>query len=144
MAKIRRAEKNDLENVIALLENFPSDPEIPHLDWQDARNVYSDLVANTHGLILLSEENGSLAGLITLSFPLVLRFGGEYALVEDFIVDKKFRGQGIGRPLLQAAFKEARDRGCREVQVNGASDVGLPVYIRNGLHEAGKHLKMQL
>jgi GNAT superfamily N-acetyltransferase len=144
MAEVRRAEKRDLENIIALLETFPDLPELPGLNWEDARRAFPELLEGKRGLILVSEERDALAGLVSLSFAYALHFGGEYALIEDFIVDKTFRGQGIGSPLLQAAFDEARLRGCREIQVNGATDEGLPVYVRNGMHEAGKHLKAWL
>ena len=62
------------------------------------------LLSEEHGLILVSEDNGVLAGLVTMSFPIVLRFGGEYALIEDFIVDERFRGRGIGSPLLKSCL----------------------------------------
>ena len=141
MATIRRAKKGDLEDLVTLLEEFPDDPELPGVNWQDARKAFPRLLEEERGLILVAEECGVVAGLITLAFSYVLRFGGEYALIEDFIVGRKFRGKGIGSPLLKAAFEEARCRGCREIQVNGASEVGLPVYVHNGMHEAGKHLK---
>jgi GNAT superfamily N-acetyltransferase len=144
MALIRRATKDDFPQIISLLKSFPEDPEIPNINWEDAKTVLPVLLSEEHGLILVSEDNGVLAGLVTMSFPIVLRFGGEYALIEDFIVDEKFRGRGIGTPLLKSAFEEARARGCRELQVNGASEIGTPVYIKNGLHEAGQHLKIFL
>jgi len=144
MAIIRKATTNDSEKILSLLKQFPTDPEIPNIDWEDARKSLPQLISADGGMILVSEHEGALAGLVTLSFPLVLRFGGTYALIEDFIVDESFRGKGVGSPLLQAAVKEARDKGCRELQVNGASDIGKPVYIKNGMREAGSHLKITL
>ena len=144
MTTIRRAKADDIEEVIALLEEFPDDPWIPNVNWQDARKAYPSLIKGEKGLVIVALEEGEIAGLVTLSFAYVMRFGGEYALIEDFIVGQKFRGKGIGRPLLEEAFKEAKSRGCREIQVNGASDVGMPVYLKNGFQEAGKHLKAWL
>ena len=144
MAEIRRAEARDQERVVALLEKFPADPELPNVDWQDARRAFPELLKGERGVIFVSEVDGELAGLVTLSFACALRFGGEYAMIEDFIVDGAFRGKGIASPLLQTAFEEACRRGCREIQVNGASEDGTPVYIRNGMHEAGTHLKAWL
>ena len=144
MTVIRRAKSEDLEEIITLLEEFPDDPWLPNVNWQDARKAYPELLKGEKGLVIVALEEEGMAGLVTLSFSYVMRFGGEYALVEDFIVGQKFRGKGIGRPLLEAAFEEAESRGCREIQVNGASDVGLPVYLKNGFQEAGKHLKAWL
>ena len=144
MINIRRAAEDDLEQIIVLLEEFPEDPWVPNVNWQDARRAYPELLKEEKGVVLVAEDEKMIVGLVVLSYSYVLRFGGEYALIEDFIVGGKFRGKGIGRPLLEAAFAEAKRRGCREIQVNGASDVGLPVYLRNGFREAGKHLKLFL
>ena len=144
MTVIRRAKSEDLEEIITLLEEFPDDPWLPNVNWQDARKAYPELLKGEKGLVIVALEEEGIAGLVALSFSYVMRFGGEYALVEDFIVGQKFRGKGIGRPLLEEAFKEAKSRGCREIQVNGASDVGMPVYLKNGFQEAGKHLKAWL
>ena len=73
-----------------------------------------------------------------------MRFGGSTLEVEDFIVGQKFRGKGIGRPLLEEAFKEAKSRGCREIQVNGARMWVCLFTFENGFQEAGKHLKAWL
>mgnify|MGYP001229913445 CR=1 FL=1 len=144
MTSIRRAVASDLEQIVALLEEFPEDPQIPNVNWQDARKAFPELLEGEKGLVLVAEQDGVVAGMVALAYSYVLRFGGEYALIEDFIVGEKFRGRGIGGPLLKAALDEAARRGCREVQVNGASDVGFPVYVRNGFHEAGTHLKVWL
>jgi GNAT superfamily N-acetyltransferase len=144
MNVIRRAKLSDIEDVVRLLESFPKDSELPDIDWQDARLAFPKLIEEERGLVFLSVEDGKLAALLALSFSYVLRFGGEYALIEDLIVDKRYRGRALASPLLQVGFEEARQRGCKEIQVNGASEEGLPVYIRNGMHLAGKHLKCLL
>ena len=99
MAEIRRAEARDLERIVALLEQFPADPELPSVDWQDARRAFPELLEGERGVIFVSEVDGELAGLVALSFTCALRFGGDYALIEDFIVDGAFRGKGIANPL---------------------------------------------
>ncbi|MBI2962732.1 MAG: hypothetical protein HYY35_03180 [Deltaproteobacteria bacterium] len=45
--------------------------------------------------------------------------------------------------MIQTAIQEAR-RGGPELQVNGPSPLGRPVYLRNGFDEAGLHLKIRL
>ena len=141
MNEIRKAKLSDLEDVVRLLESFPEDIELPDIDWQDARRAFPELVEGKRGLIFLSLEDGNLAALLAISFSYVLRFGGEYALIEDLIVDEQYRGKGLASPLLQVGFEAARERGCKEIQINGASEEGLLVYLKNGAHLAGKHLK---
>ena len=111
MPKIRRAVAEDEEDIVTLLREFPEDPEVPNVNWEDAHKALPELLKGEKGSIFVAEEDGVVAGLVTLSFSYVLRFGGEYALIEDFIVGAKFRGRGIGSPLLKAAFEEASSRG---------------------------------
>ena len=96
------------------------------------------------GTIFLADEKGEAIGLITLSFPTAIRFGGIYASIEEFIVTEKGRGKGIGGKLLKAALEEGSSRGCYELVVNNPSESGYPVYMKYGLADVGRHLKIKL
>jgi len=144
MATIRKATPADQEKTIALLKEFPPDPELPKIDWDDAAKAFPALVEGRGGSIFVAEESGDIVGVVTLGYSYVLRFGGTYAMIEEFIVSEKMRGKGIATELIQTAIREARRMGCPELQVNGPSPLGRPVYLRNGFHEAGLHLKIQL
>ena len=144
MAAIREATPGDLEAVLALLKSFPDDPELKDVDWEDGRRVYAELLGGDKGSIFVAEERGEIVGIVTLGFSTAMRFGGPYAMIEEFLVAESQRGKGLARPLLAAARAEAERRRCRELQVNGPSPLGKPVYLRNGFHEAGSHLKIWL
>ncbi|MBS4023594.1 MAG: GNAT family N-acetyltransferase [Dethiobacter sp.] len=143
MAIVRKATLDDREKTIALLKSFPPDPELPDVDWNKAADSFAPLVEGNGGCIFIAEEDNEIVGVITLGFSYVLRFGGRYAMIEEFIVSEKMRGRGIANPLIQAAIEEARSNGCPEIQVNGPSPLGHPVYIRNGFHDAGIHMKLR-
>ena len=144
MAAIREATPGDLEAVLALLKTFPDDPELKDVDWEDGRRVYAELLGGDKGSIFVAEERGEIVGIVTLGFSTAMRFGGPYAMIEEFLVAESQRGKGLARLLLAAARAEAERRRCRELQVNGPSPLGKPVYLRNGFHEAGSHLKIWL
>jgi len=40
----------------------------------------------------------------------------DFAMIENAVVDKPYRGKGIGRALFDAAIEWARDHGLRHVQ----------------------------
>ncbi|MBW1812791.1 MAG: GNAT family N-acetyltransferase [Deltaproteobacteria bacterium] len=71
-----------------------------------------------------------------------IRCGGKYSCIEEFIVDEKGRGKGIGGQLIKNAIEEARSRGCYELQVNRPSESGYPVYMSHGWKDLGKHLNL--
>jgi GNAT superfamily N-acetyltransferase len=76
-----------------------------------ARAVYRDLVTSTRGSVIVFEVDGEVLGVITSSYVSAIRYGGEYARLEELIVDDKARGTGAGMALLKAAIAEARRRG---------------------------------
>jgi len=144
MATIRKAVPADQAKAIALLKQFPPDPELPNINWDDAAGSFATLTEGSGGAIFVAEEGDEIVGVVTLGYSYVLRFGGIYAMIEEFIVSEGMRGKGIASQLIQAAIQEARRMGCPELQVNGPSPLGRPVYLRNGFHEAGLHMKIQL
>jgi GNAT superfamily N-acetyltransferase len=144
MTTIRKATLADQAKTIALLKQFPPDPELPNIDWDDAAKAFASLAEGRGGAIFVAEEAGDIVGVVTLGYSYVLRFGGSYAMIEEFIVSEKMRGKGLASQLIQTAIEEARRMGCPELQVNGPSLLGRPVYLRNGFHEAGLHMKIQL
>lgn len=107
--------------------------------------TFRELVtSDDKGAVIVAEEDGRLIGIITLSYPIALRCAGKYTCIEEFIVNETVRGRGVGTQLLQAALEEAKKRGCFEIQVNAPTEMGYPLYIKEDIKDAGKHLKKRL
>ncbi len=139
--EIRRATFEDESMLFDLLNQFPSESE-GH-NWEKGVATFRSIIANPDlGSLFVADEQGAILGLITLSFPTAIRCAGLYGSIEEFIVDQKGRGKGIGGKLIRAATEEARSRGCHELQVNRPSESGYPVYIRYGWKDLGKHLNL--
>ena len=69
-----------------------------------------------------------------------------YALLEDVFVQEKFRGQGLGIKIINAAIEEARKAGCYKI-------IGTSRYERENVHkfyqkmgfkDYGKEFRMNL
>jgi GNAT superfamily N-acetyltransferase len=142
--EIRRAREEDESQVIELLKQFPGNG-LGGVDWKAAGATFRQMVNHPEmGSIFLADEGGEAMGLITLSYPTAIRCGGLYTCIEEFIVGEKGRGQGIGGKLLKAALEEASSMGCYELQVNNPSESGYPVYLKYGLVDEGRHLKIKI
>jgi GNAT superfamily N-acetyltransferase len=129
--------------VIALLQKLLIRGGEVDKGWNDEAGMFRNIVHNPElGTILVAEENGEIAGVTTLSYPTAIRCEGIYSCLEENIVDERFRGKGVGGKLLKAAIAEAAARGCKELQVNAPSEMGYPLYLRYGLKDNGKHLKI--
>jgi GNAT superfamily N-acetyltransferase len=142
--EIRYARPEDQRRVIELLGQFPPS-DIAHVEWEACGETIQRIIRHPElGSILIAMEDGQAVGMITLSYPLAIRCGGVYTCIEEFVVGEKGRGKGIGGKLLGAALEEAKKKGCFELQVNNPSEQGYPVYLKYGLSDAGKHLKIVL
>jgi GNAT superfamily N-acetyltransferase len=75
-----------------------------------ARGIYRDLVTSTRGSVIVFEVDGEVLGVITSSYVSAIRYGGDYARLEELIVDDRARGTGAGMALLKAAIAEAPAR----------------------------------
>lgn len=143
MVNIREATLDDKAAVFDLLRQLmgAADGDSP-INQSSGDETFRKVIEDEQGDLLLAEEDGTVLGLVTLSYPLAIRCGGSYSSIEEFIVNEKARGKGVGGKLLQAAIDLAASRGCNEMVVNRPSDVGLPVYLRHGWLDAGKCLLM--
>lgn len=145
MVDVREATMEDREAVLNLLQQLMQNAVMAVPDnRQNTVEAYRRIVEEDQGTILLAVEDGRYLGLVTLSYPLALRYGGVYSCIEEFIVGEQARGKGVGSMLLSAAIDKAREKGSYELQVNRPSEMGYPVYVRNGWSDLGKHLSLAI
>ncbi len=78
----------------------PYEKEIPIEDVDPATFINSE-----DKVIFLAEVEGKLAGQIKL-----ITWWNGYAYIDDLIVNPEFRGQGVGRALMEAAIQWSRER----------------------------------
>ncbi len=145
MIRIRKATLGDEASVIELQKQLASLGSGPlderDIDWQKAAATFREMVRNEeHGTVLLADEDGDILGLITLSYPKAIRFGGLHTLIEEFIVTERARGKNVGSQLIEAGINDAASRGSHEMQVGNPSKLGYPVYLKHGLSDIGSHL----
>lgn len=122
---VRRATERDVERLAELSARCFSTPgdsynrylNDPHLPLAGVREVYAYWARTSLGgpaadLTLVVEEEGELAGFLTLVLP---REG--VAKVPLNAVDARWRGRGLYRTLVQAGLAEAWKHGARRVEV---------------------------
>lgn len=82
------------------------------------------------GTCLVLEDDGSLRGLLNLTFH------GDLAWIGNVVVAADLRGRGLGAQLMQAALDEADRRRARTVALY-AVPKAVPLYERAGFAAAG-------
>jgi ribosomal protein S18 acetylase RimI-like enzyme len=120
------ADPSEAETVARLLVGFRN-----HLgvDWP-SDNAF---LAGVERLIVTPDapdDDSPPAGVAQLRFRFGIWWAAEDALLEDLFVDESARGSGLGRALLDRAVLEARERGCRrmELDVNDNNAAALSLY----------------
>jgi GNAT superfamily N-acetyltransferase len=93
--------------------------------------------------LLVAEVGGAVLGVVHVQrlATLVLDDAAE---IGALVVDAKWRGQGVGRALLQAAEEWARQRGCSalHVRTNIVRQRAHEFYFRNGFRQVKTSLTL--
>jgi len=74
-----------------------------------------DLVSQNAATVLVARLDGSIVG--TLSLVMFAVPSGRRAWIEDVVVDRRHRGQGIATRLVDTALGIATSAGCRTVDL---------------------------
>lgn len=146
MLTIRPARPDDRDACLALLGRLggPDGREVP----PGAAGVFDALVGQARGAILVATdgEDGPVLGMAAQTYNIAMRYGGEYAQLEELIVDPAARGRKAGVSLVQAAIQAARDRGAAEygLYLVPWTEHNRPFYEKFGLKALGTEMRMEL
>ncbi|MCZ6707234.1 MAG: GNAT family N-acetyltransferase [Chloroflexi bacterium] len=140
MVTSRPATLDDEPRVLALLQQLLEDETPDPLRWSAG---YRLIVAGDRGTALVAEDTDRVLGCITVSYNLAVRYGGEYAQIEELIVDQAARGKNVGAALVNAAIDAARARGCQEIGLY-SRETTRAFYEKLGFRYAGPELRLPL
>ena len=118
---------------------FSPDPAL------QARGLEMLLAQPQQGILLVAREEGGLIGMLSLLYTVSTALGARVALLEDFVVNKAARGQGVGSALLASAIDHARAAGCQRITLltDGDNQAAQALYARHGFR-ASDMLPMRL
>lgn len=116
-ARLRRAQLDDAQGIVALEEHFPSD----RMSLRSVRH----LLRSPAAIVRVAESRG----LILAALILLQRRNSRVARIYSVVVSPAARGQGLAQRLVQAAERDARVAGCErlslEVREDNAAARGL-------------------
>ncbi len=81
-------------------------------------------------LVLVAVMEGKVVGMVSVQTLVSTAEGGKVGLVEDVIVDRGFRGRGIGSLLLEQIAAWGRENGLKRLQLlaDGNNQPALDFY----------------
>ncbi len=122
--KIRKLEKNDINQVIEIWTNSFS----RNFDKPINPNYLSDPNSIT---IVMSEEN-IVIGVATLH--IIKKLTRILGLIEDVAVNKNYRGLGIGKKLVKELIKIGNEKNCDKI-VLSSSEKNSKFYEKIGFQK---------
>lgn len=117
--KIRNAQPDDLDAMTTLLGELFSIETDFIVDGRRQHRGLSLMLGGCmkHRCVKVAEMQGRVVGMVSAQMIISTAEGGMAALVEDMVVDKRFRGLGIGRMLMAAIEAWSREHGACRLQL---------------------------
>lgn len=135
MIKTGLAAPSNIDALIGLLgllfeqeAEFNPDPELQ-------RQGLARIIQNPQlGEIIVLREDNHIIGMTSLLYTISTALGGWAALLEDMIVDPRFRNMGYGTQLINNAIQRAKTAGCLRIRLLTDADntKAHRFYLRNG------------
>lgn len=90
------------------------------------------IVGDKNVALVVARDEGRIIGMGTLY--MMTKFGKRMSHVEDVVVDEAYRGQGIGKKIMDAVVDVARDERVAYVQLTSRPDrvAGNKLYQKLG------------
>lgn len=133
----KRLTKNELDTFIEMrINQLREEGSKEDIDLRPAlKDYYLRHLADGTFVSYLAFDGEKIVGTSGMSFvekpPYFACPSGKIALLSSMFTNPDYRRKGIARELLSRVVKEAKDYGCKTVQIT-ASDMGVKLYTDFG------------
>jgi GNAT superfamily N-acetyltransferase len=144
--QVRPAQLADFAAVAGLLGELGRPAVTPEAE-ADALAVYRRHIDRWPATAsLVAEEDGEVAGFMSLEFRERLNRIRPQAWIPDLIVTERFRGRHAGKALLCRGLELARERGCWSVILESGRSrvVAHALYRAVGMENEGEYFILRL
>lgn len=113
--KIRLAKKKDFNEIMRLYEQLWSPGKIIPENMKKLKKAWSRLLKAKYAYDLVLEEKKRLVGHVTMRVIPEFWLKGKIGMIDDVIIDKAYRGQGLGDKIMTAMEKLAKKNGIKTI-----------------------------
>jgi len=86
--------------------------------FDDYRRVFAEISSHPGRELLVAEYDSEVVGTVALFIIPNLSHGATpYALVENLVVNHKYRRKGIGKKLMEYTISRAKQEGCHRIEL---------------------------
>jgi GNAT superfamily N-acetyltransferase len=121
---IKPATANDLESLVALLNIlFSIEQDFTPDETAQRRGLEMLLNNPNNGQIFVAHHpTAKVIGMVSAQLVISTAMGSPSAWLEDMVVFEPFRGQGVGKALLESATEWAKSKGSKRIQLVADAD----------------------
>ena len=117
----REANKDDIAAIVQMLSDDPLGAKRERLEDPLSEcyfNAFASINMDPNNELIVALIDSDIVGFFQLTFIPYLTYQGRWrALVEGVRVNKRYRGQGIGKKLFEWAIQRAKDKDCHLLQL---------------------------
>ncbi len=117
----RKANNNDVVTIVQMLSDDPLGAKRERFENPLPtcyQNAFKSILEDPNNELMVASTDSDIAGFFQMTFIPYLTYQGRWrALIEGVRVNKKYRGQGIGKKLLHWAIQRAKDKNCHLLQL---------------------------
>ena len=144
----RTARESDLSTIVELLAHDPlgSQRERPTDPLPSSYlDAFAAISSDPNQELIVCELQDEVVGVLQLTFiPGITYRGGWRAQIEGVRVAESVRSQGVGQAMFEWAIDQARERGCRLVQLTTDSQRPQALRFYESLGFAATHHGLKL
>lgn len=123
MLTYRVACTQDIKELCRLLnELFTQEAEFTPDEASQERALAKIISDESIGEIFVASQGGEIVAMVNILYTISTALGAKVAILEDMIVDKRYRGQDIGSSLMDFALKCIKIKGCMRVTLLSDGD----------------------
>ena len=115
---IRQARISDIDALVVLLKDlFSIEEDFTFSESIQRRGLRMMLCDQKNACIIVAEKNQKVVGMCSAQLLVSTAEGGRVAFVEDMIVARPFRREGIGKKILLSIEKWADEQDAKRLQL---------------------------
>ncbi|MDQ1338710.1 MAG: AraC family transcriptional regulator [Campylobacterota bacterium] len=123
MITYRVACAQDIKELCRLLnELFTQEAEFTPDEMSQEIALKKIISDESIGEIFVASRDGEIVAMVNILYTLSTALGAKVAILEDMIVDKRYRGQDIGSSLMEFALEYIKAKGCKRVTLLSDGD----------------------
>jgi ribosomal protein S18 acetylase RimI-like enzyme len=122
-ALIREAEERDIPRILDLYEQLTIATSKIELEEKTTEDGYRQILSQIgsaagHQLLVLEYEGEVVGSMVLLIVPNLSHGGHPWAIIENLIIDSRYRRLKFGEMLIEYAIEKAKDTGCYNVELS--------------------------